>query len=133
MTVTGRLFFILALTFTGACLQATAEEEAFMADLDLPLFPGTLEVEEERVVFDSPDGRIIQAMARGDVSAEAAYDYYRVVVPSLGWVVSEKSTPDEQCDKAAQYCLVASRDGESLVITISFDRLTVIRYSVAPE
>ncbi|MFC7048110.1 hypothetical protein [Emcibacter nanhaiensis] len=123
----------LALALPGFVVPAMAQEENFMEDLDLPLFPGTSEVEEERVVFDSPGGRIIKAMATGPVSAQAAYDYYRVVVPSLGWDVSEQPVPEEQCEETAQYCLVAVRDDESLVITISFDRQTVIRYSVTPE
>ena len=123
----------LVLALPGFVLPACAQEENFMEDLDLPLYPGTTEVEDERVVFDSPDGRIIKAMATGNVSARAAYDYYRVVVPSLGWDVSETPVPDASCEESAQYCLVAARDGESLVITISFDRRTVIRYSVTPE
>ncbi|WP_417316621.1 hypothetical protein [Emcibacter sp.] len=138
MAMTRRLFFttafMLALCLVGLAGQpALAQDEKLMADIDLPLFPGTMEVEDERVVFDSPEGRIIKSLATGEVSAREAWDYYRVVVPSLGWTVSEKPVPDEPCDQAAQYCLVAARDGETLVITISFDRQTVIRYSVTPE
>ncbi|WP_321395468.1 hypothetical protein [Emcibacter sp.] len=135
---TVRRFFLslmigLSLMVPLAHLSVAAEQESFMTDLDLPLFPGTLEIEDERVVFDSPGGRIIKAMASGKVAALEVYDYYRVVVPSLGWKVSQNPVPDDQCDEESLYCLTARRDSEYLVITISFDRQTVIRYSVTPE
>ncbi len=48
--------------------------------------PGLVEVEEQAVVFDKPEGRIIESvavtgpLARADIAA-----YYAQALPQLGW------------------------------------------------
>ncbi|HEY9548625.1 MAG TPA: hypothetical protein VIR45_03910 [Kiloniellaceae bacterium] len=38
---------------------------------DLPLMPGLKELPDSGLVFDKPGGRIVEAFARGDVTAQA--------------------------------------------------------------
>jgi hypothetical protein len=51
---------------------AQAAENAFVDGIDdLPLMPGLVGVGDQSVVFDKPDGRIVQAVATGRVRAAA--------------------------------------------------------------
>ena len=50
-----------------------AQAQSFLADVDdLPLAPGLVEDTGARVAFDKPEGRIVQAFARGRASAAGA-------------------------------------------------------------
>ncbi|WP_138378976.1 hypothetical protein [Luteithermobacter gelatinilyticus] len=107
---------------TPAMPEMPAMNEELLTDLDVPLYEGLREEPEERVVFDSAEGRIIQARARGGVPARKIYDFYKVVLPSLGWRISasgEDGGPaDPLCEAGVRYCLKAERDRENLVIGI---------------
>lgn len=52
---------------------------------DLPLMEGLDARPEAGFVFDKPDGRIIEAVAVGEVSAPGVADFYRQVLSQLGW------------------------------------------------
>src|SRR3546814_17721527 len=43
---------------------------------DLPLMPGLKELPDSGLVFDKPGGRIVEAFARGDVTAQAVIAFY---------------------------------------------------------
>lgn len=65
---------------------AHAGEEGFIADFDdLPLMPGFEEVPGLGVVFDKPEGRIVEAFARGRRSEAEVAAFYRETLPQLGW------------------------------------------------
>jgi hypothetical protein len=83
-----RLFAVLAvLALSGAGVApARAQVQSYIAEVeDLPLMPGLAEVEGAGVVFDKPDGRIVEAFAQGEVSREAVLAFYRKTLPQLGW------------------------------------------------
>jgi hypothetical protein len=69
---------------------------------DLPLMPGLVGVADQSLVFDKPDGRIVQAVAAGRVLASAVRSFYADTAPQLGW----KSAGEGRF----------TRDGESLRI-----------------
>ena len=76
------------------------------------------------VVFDKPDGRIIERYASGPLTADSVYAFYSETLPQLGW----QARPD----KRAKH-LVFEREGESL--DIEFKKVgseLVARFSVAP-
>jgi hypothetical protein len=80
--------FALALAFGGAALGAAAARAAdgFLSVIeDLPLAPGLAEIPGEAVVFDSPAGRIVETMARGEATAVSVAAFYRETLPQLGW------------------------------------------------
>ena len=52
---------------------------------DLPLMPGLTEDANAGVNFDSPAGRIAEAIAFGNVSARQVLDFYAAALPQLGW------------------------------------------------
>ncbi len=81
---------LLALMMTAsAAFQAgepRGEDQAFVGSIqDLPLMPGLTEIEVGGLVFSTPDGRIVEAYARGPVEAQAVRAFYRDTLPQLGW------------------------------------------------
>jgi hypothetical protein len=51
---------------------------------DVPLMPG-LATTEKPVVFDKPQGRIVEAAAKGKVTREGVRRFYKETLPGLGW------------------------------------------------
>jgi hypothetical protein len=52
---------------------------------DVPLMPGLEPVEGAALVFDKPEGRIVEAQARGKLARAKVRDFYGVALPQLGW------------------------------------------------
>ena len=77
-----RFAFILALLApAGAALAAD-----FVAGTeDLPLMPGLVAVAGSSLIFDKPQGRIVEAQASGKVSRNAVQSFYGATLPQLGW------------------------------------------------
>ena len=66
--------------------------EGFLSKLsDVPLMAGLAEEAQAGLVFDTIDGRVVEAQASGRVKLAAARAYYREVLPELGWSLVEKS------------------------------------------
>lgn len=79
-----------------------AQETGFVAEIeDLPLMPGLSEVEGAGVVFDKPSGRIVEAYARGAVTAEAVMAFYRNTLPQLGWAQGQGTTFKREGERLA--------------------------------
>ncbi len=52
---------------------------------DLPLMTGLSQVVGSSVLFDTPQGRIVQASAIGTVSQASVMQFYAETLPQLGW------------------------------------------------
>ena len=90
---------------------------------DVPLMEGLAEDREAGVVFDKPDGRIVEAVAAGKVPLAAVARFYRETLPELGWTLAGDGDTD----------LGFRRDDERLSLTLSTDDgTTVIHFSLAP-
>ena len=78
---------LAALALVGAGAAPTrAQVQSYIAEVeDLPLMPGLAEVEGAGVVFDKPDGRIVEAYAQGEVARGSVLAFYRKTLPQLGW------------------------------------------------
>lgn len=106
------------LTLVLAPIPAMAAD-FFQSVDDLPLAPGLTETVDEGVEFDSPAGRIVTAVASGDVPPEAVQAFYRKALPGLGWVLSPGGA--------------YRRDGEMLTILLESTGKTVkLRVRVVP-
>ncbi|MAU41480.1 MAG: hypothetical protein CMF31_07645 [Kordiimonas sp.] len=96
---------------------------AFLRDVDVPLPGGFTEIESQRTMFDSPEGRLIQTKAEGLMQAERVLIFYNQSLPALGWL---KIIPSEKasiiCDDKAYACLTVLREGERLHIEIVSDQ-----------
>jgi hypothetical protein len=75
---------IALLLLWSAGLPALAGEN-FLAELeDLPLAPGLTEL-PGGLLFDSADGRIVEAKAAGEASAAGVRQFYEQSLAQLGW------------------------------------------------
>jgi hypothetical protein len=95
--------------------------EGFLSRLeDLPLAPGLSEDRSAGVNFDTADGRIVQAVARGDLTARQVLDFYRETLPELGW---KAESPTE-----------FRRGGERLRLElIEEEQELVVHYALSPQ
>jgi hypothetical protein len=81
------LVTVLAVGLAAACGAAAQDARvAFVSDIeDLPLMPGLAEIDETAMVFDTPGGRIIEALTSGPVSRDQVVRFYAATLPQLGW------------------------------------------------
>lgn len=122
------IMMLCSITFQSIAQQNT--DEAMLSDLAIPLMEGLVENKEEALLFDSPQGRIINAVASGAIEGKKIYEYYAAVLPSLGWIVEMR----KNCDENAELCLSAIRDKESLSLLIDVKSGTsTVTYSLSPK
>ena len=102
---------------------AWAQNVGYVANVeDLPLMPGLSEIAGAGLVFDKPEGRIVEAYARGSLTPEAVLAFYRRSLPQLGWVAA---------GPAAYH-----REGERLDLAVlgqDTAGTVVLRFSLSPE
>ena len=77
------LSLVGAVALGGSLLKAEDAGAYFTGIDDLPVMPGLVELVDAGVVFDKPSGRIVEAFAAGDVSAEEVFEFYRQVLESV--------------------------------------------------
>ena len=104
-----RLAAVLLLIGTLLAAPPVAAQKGMRAGFvagteDLPLMPGLRNEESTLVVFDKPQGRIVEIEARGKVTRAAAEKFYAASLPPLGWIA----------DGAHRW----RRDGEGLKLDI---------------
>ena len=101
-----RFLLICALALAVSTVEAA---EGFLTGIpDLPLMPGLQEVPDSGLVFDKPEGRIVEAYAVGDTTPQAVTAFYNETLPQLGW----------RREKSGAYL----REGERL--SLEFERAT---------
>lgn len=79
--------FATAIWWTLAVFAGGAvADSAYLADVnDLPLPPGLSEDQSARVVFDKPEGRIVETAASGPATPGEVDAFYARTLPALGW------------------------------------------------
>ena len=83
-----RIPAVISGLLTAVALAAAAHAAEFFAAIeDLPLPAGFSELEADGMVFESPAGRIVSAVARGEGTADGVRAFYRGALPPLGWEV----------------------------------------------
>ena len=102
-------------------LARADHRQAFVGGLeDLPLMDGLAEDRAAGLIFDKPDGRLVDAFAYGPITAEAVRTFYRDTLPELGW--------------RAVGPLAFEREGERLRIDIeSVETGVTVRFHLAPR
>ena len=107
---------LLVLPWSG---PTAAEADFFSGSADLPLMPGLEEQADAAVNFDSPYGRIADAVAAGAVARADVLAFYRETLPALGW----RQTGDARF----------RRENEVLELRFAQEPLRlVVRFSLAP-
>ncbi len=100
---------------------ASGAKSSFLAGFDdLPLTPGLREIKDAGVVFDKPEGRIVEAYAEGDLSVAKVRSFYAATLPQLGW----------RAEGAGRY----RREGEVLSIGIrAAGKGLTVRFFLSPD
>ncbi len=104
MTISRTISVFLAVFFLLFAPPAAAAAYLSAVD-DLPLMAGLKETLDQGVVFDAPQGRIIQAYASGPLSPAEVERFYGATLPQLGW----------RADGPLRF----NREGERLVLEIT--------------
>ncbi len=80
-------FLVCALPTAVIAQQHESYAPQFFVSLqDVPLMPGLTELTELTVVFDKPEGRIIESVAQiKSLSSDSVRAYYEASLPQLGW------------------------------------------------
>ncbi len=78
---------LLLLLTIAAALPARAD--AFVAGTeDVPLMPGLQPVATGALIFDKPEGRIVEAETRGKLARGTVQAFYAAALPQLGWIAA---------------------------------------------
>lgn len=84
-----RHVLVIALLLLGT---ATAHAQQFVPGTeDVPLMKELAPVKGSDLVFDKPEGRIVEATARGKVTRGAVRTFYSSTLPQLGWATAISS------------------------------------------
>jgi len=115
-------FFLCALALGAAMIAAPqtghASATTFLKEVDdLPLAPGLVEL-PGGTLFEEPEGRIVEASARGDLMEVVARQFYDESLPQLGWTQIGSSTYE--------------RDKERLHISYSEGMPMTVHFSLTP-
>lgn len=110
-------FSIFALFWAAMLLlpatMASATDYLSVAD-DVPLPAGFVEETDSAVIFDKPDGRLVETRAAGPGDRQSVAAFYLGSLPALGWA----HQPGHQSANPAQTKLTFIRDQELLTLTI---------------
>jgi hypothetical protein len=111
---------LLYSTFLWTPLGAQ-EAGAFVTGIeDLPLMDGLVEDRAAGLVFDKPEGRIVEAYAYGAVRASVVRAFYGATLVQLGWQPAGDG--------------LYQRDDEALRITSSgADNALTVQFSLSPN
>ena len=89
----------------------------------MPLPAGFSEDRSAGMAFDKPEGRIIEAVARGRGDRAAVVSFYRNALPELGWAAESDAG-----------FLAWRREGEALRLEVTgAGTEVVIRFHIAPQ
>ena len=82
-----RLALLFCLLLAAVLLPgAPARADEFVPGTeDLPLMQGLVPVPGSSLVFDKPEGRIVEAQAKGKLARAAVMRFYAQTLPQLGW------------------------------------------------
>ena len=123
--IVARLVAVAVLT-AGLALPMTAQaaDQVYLQEIDdMPLPPGFVEDAGAGVSFDKPEGRIVEAVARGTGSRSTVVEFYRAALPQLGWRVEENSGLQRW-----------RREGETLRLDVAGTPPTItVRFVLAPN
>ena len=78
------------MSLEGASVDRRTDGTSFFETLqDVPVMPGLTELEDYKLVFDKPEGRIVEMVAKIEgASIDDVRNYYSRSLPQLGWVMT---------------------------------------------
>lgn len=117
-----RIFALALLVTFCASVPSARSDGGFLSVIeDLPLMVSLQENENAAVTFETANGRIAEAEARGPVTPDDARTFYADVLPQLGWV------------KVDDGLYARERERLRIVIESDGDNGAVVSFSVSPH
>ena len=103
------------------------DSSSFLKDIeDVPVPEGFTQNEEEPLVYDTPDGRIVETSVEGTGDAKEVAEFYEKTLPQLGW------KKDAQLADSGLN-LTFEKEKEKLKLFIKRDELRVeIKFALYP-
>ncbi|MCQ2965916.1 MAG: hypothetical protein MJ250_04155 [Alphaproteobacteria bacterium] len=85
-------YFLFFIAFLFSIHSVYAEELVFAHGFeDLPIMPELKQIDDGQLKFDTPSGRIIEAVFTGEQTQRMAIkEFYTKTLPQLGWKVKEQ-------------------------------------------
>ena len=102
-------FKVLILIFLS--FQANAEEFVYGLG-DVPIFKDMKSIEDSYIIFDKVDGRYLYSEIKGKYKILEIQEYYKKVLPNLGWKFFEKNSFGDFWDK--KWCFVKKEESYKL-------------------
>ena len=124
MRITSLLF--IAMGLLPGLAAAEDWQPSFVAGIDgVPIMPGLSEQVDETVVFDKPEGRLVDALAISEASPADIIAWYGTALAEAGWSPLGPDIADR---------LLVQRDGEVLHIRVRDDEAegVDVHFSLAP-
>lgn len=79
---------LAAFLFLASAMTTAAGDKFLSVIDDLPLMAELDEIKGSAMTFDSPQGRVVEAMAMGNVEKDKVFRFYSATLPQLGWTES---------------------------------------------
>ena len=119
--VAGIVALVLGVAALGGSARGQDGTAGFVGGIeDLPLMAGLVEDAAAGLVFDKPEGRIVEAVATGPLERAAVDAFYAATLAELGWRPSGDGA--------------YKREGEALRITVSGeDGAVTVHFSLTPD
>jgi len=96
---------------------------AFLSVIDdVPLMPGLTERPDAAVVFDKPEGRIVEAEATGRLARAEVLKFYAASLPQLGWRARGEGRFLREREELALSITSGAGGGVTVRFTLSPDR-----------
>lgn len=82
-----RLLIVFLVFTAGHAAANTGDTPQFLHSIsDVPLMPGLVELTDQSVAFDKPEGRIVETLiVLNEKSERQVRNYYAQTLPQFGW------------------------------------------------
>ena len=105
------------ITFFLICFHVVAEQFVYGLD-DVPIFKDMKSIEDTYVLFDKAEGRYLYSEIKGEYEVLEIQEYYKKVLPNLGWKSYEKNT-FVRADEILEIQYLIDNEETKVVFTIS--------------
>lgn len=122
MILTKSIFFLGILVCAILITKISNTTPKFIPGVNgLPLATGLVLMPGRHIVFDTLEGRIIEAFANGKISPTDILVFYKDTLPQLGWIVKSKNKFE--------------RENEVLRIEVSKNKenQSIVRFFITPD
>ncbi|NCT40251.1 MAG: hypothetical protein GW778_01120 [Alphaproteobacteria bacterium] len=79
--------FLCVMLVCGSYIASASAQDFFNSVPDIPLMDGLVEIEDQALSFDKPEGRIVIGAASigADIDDSQLLSYYQRALPQFGW------------------------------------------------